>query len=298
MGECYYNFGVHGIASYAYDNTGVKGEALSSGYVNYGIRSEARNAQYNNYGVHAEASGYGNNYGIYSVASGEGGNYAVYAAANDGQYTYAGYFAAGNVYIRDHVGVGEHPDNYMLRVKHGTYGLKIQHSSSTKFWELYHAGAGDNGLALFTDSTHVGRFNYSNGIYSSVSDRRLKENIQPMTSVLSKVMELQPSSYTYKADTDQKPCLGFIAQDVEQIFPQLVTPPTTDGERETAYTMDYSGFGVLAIKAIQEQQEIIDAQERRITKLEVLVAELLKKGEQQVQAGQPGQPEHPGQPGQ
>jgi hypothetical protein len=88
-----------------------------------------------------------------------------------------------------------------------------------------------------------------------------------------------------------KPCIGFIAQEVEPIFPELVTPPTNDGKRETPYMMNYAGFGVLAIKAIQEQQEIldlqikvnldqqaiIDAQEERISKLEALVQQLLEK---------------------
>ena len=41
--------------------------------------------------------------------------------------------------------------------------------------------------------------------------------------------------------------------------------------------MNYAGFGVLAIKAIQEQQAIIDAQEVRIANLEALVEALIAK---------------------
>ena len=98
-----------------------------------------------------------------------------------------------------------------------------------------------------------------------------------MPSVLSNVLRLTPDTYTYKSDAEQKLCYGFIAQDVEQIFPHLVMTPSNDPERPSNYTMDYTGFGVLAIKAIQEQQAIIEDQEARISKLEALVAELLAK---------------------
>jgi Chaperone of endosialidase len=121
-------------------------------------------------------------------------------------------------------------------------------------------------------------------VYSATSDRRLKENIQPMNSVLTDVMKLQADNYTYKSDPEHKPCFGFIAQEVEPLFPQLVTLPTNDGKGETPYMMNYSGFGILAIKAIQEQQAIIDAQkavndaqEERIAKLEAIVALLMEK---------------------
>ncbi len=284
------NIGIHGTASNALFNIGIKGEAHSaSGFDNYGLRGEASGASSTNGGVLGVASGdNGIKMGVQAQATGPNTNYAIYAFAGGGAFNYAGYFASGNVYVGDNLGIGDDPGAHKLVVHHGSKGLKIQHTSAgASFWELLQVGELNGNLQLWnTAAMSVGNFNYASGAYSATSDRRLKENIQPMTSVLSKVMELQASSYTYKADTDQKPCLGFIAQDVEQIFPQLVTPPTTDGERETVYTMDYSGFGVLAIKAIQEQQEIIDEQEKRIAKLEVLVGELLKKGEQQVQPEQ------------
>ena len=130
---------------------------------------------------------------------------------------------------------------------------------------------------LSANTSSVGSFNYSSGAYSATSDRRLKETIQPMKPVLADVMKLQADEYTYIADPEQKPCLGFIAQEVEPLFPQLITPPINDGKGKTPYMMNYSGFGVLAIKAIQEQQTIIDAQEVRIAKLESLVQELIAK---------------------
>lgn len=145
------------------------------------------------------------------------------------------------------------------------------------YWEIYQGINANGNLLLYANMTGVGSFNFSTGVYSATSDRRLKDNIQAMKPVLSDVMKLQADEYTYKSDPEQKPCLGFIAQDVEQLFPQLITPPMNDGKGETPYMMNYAGFGVLAIKAIQEQQAIIDDQEARIAKLEALVQELIAK---------------------
>jgi len=47
---------------------------------------------------------------------------------------------------------------------------------------------------------------------------------------------------------------GFVAQDVMKIFPNLVYHNVNKERKVDVYTMNYSGFGVIAIKAIQEQQ--------------------------------------------
>jgi hypothetical protein len=78
-------------------------------------------------------------------------------------------------------------------------------------------------------------------------------------------------NYNYIFDQDKKPEIGFIAQDVEKQFPQLVN------QMDGYLGVNYSGFSVLAIKAIQEQQEIIEKQQsvidqllERVTKLEAI----------------------------
>ena len=57
--------------------------------------------------------------------------------------------------------------------------------------------------------------------------------------------------------------IGFLAQDVQVLFPELVK------HREDEYLgLNYDDFGVIAIKAIQEQQKIIDELLERIKELE------------------------------
>ncbi len=89
-----------------------------------------------------------------------------------------------------------------------------------------------------------------------------------MHETLSKLMKLKPSTYAMKYNNPGKQSsLGLIGQQLNQYFPELVS--LTDGasfghkELQEIYTINYSGLSVIAIKAIQEQQEqIIDLQKR------------------------------------
>ena len=78
--------------------------------------------------------------------------------------------------------------------------------------------------------------------------------------------------------------IGFIAQDVQKLFPELVAviPDSSAGYKNIndLHTLDYSGFGVIAIKAIQEQQKMIDDLSGRLQLIEEqnkLLKQLLKQ---------------------
>ena len=62
--------------------------------------------------------------------------------------------------------------------------------------------------------------------------------------------------------------IGFIAQEVEPLFPEFV------GETNGTKTLAYANFGVIAIKAIQEQQELINAQRQTIEQLQEQMKQL------------------------
>lgn len=57
--------------------------------------------------------------------------------------------------------------------------------------------------------------------YNTVSDYRLKENVAPMTGALEKVLQLNPVTYTWKADGSAGQ--GFIAHELQAICPDAVT---------------------------------------------------------------------------
>ena len=75
------------------------------------------------------------------------------------------------------------------------------------------------------------------------------------------------NNYLDSKDTDRR-VLGFMAQDVQPFFPELVYQRYDRDITKPLLTMDYSGFGVIAVKAIQEQQKIIETQNEKIKSLE------------------------------
>ena len=90
-------------------------------------------------------------------------------------------------------------------------------------------------------------------------------------------------TYTYKKDKDAVRTIGMVAQDVEQVYPELVTYH----EDQDVYHMDYGATGVVAIKAIQEQQktikklqeeiETLKKENNRLSELEKRILALEKK---------------------
>ncbi|MFL5786687.1 MAG: tail fiber domain-containing protein [Flavisolibacter sp.] len=164
------------------------------------------------------------------------------------------------------------PSNYRLYINHDLFGIGIQHTGLPDYWEYWMSS--DKSLYLFYDNSVRGSFNPTTGAYTALSDARFKNNVKPMESVLDKIKQLKPSSYQFKNTKDQQFYDGFIAQDVLPIFPNLVTHNVDKERKIDLYTMNYAGFGVIAIKAIQEQQDHIQQQDEKINALTEQIKEL------------------------
>lgn len=180
---------------------------------------------------------------------------------------------ANGLLVAGNTGLGSAPGSYKVKITHGTFGFDIENGTTLDDWELW---SNSGGLSLYANSGFRGNFNPTTGAYTSVSDERVKMNIQPMPSVLAKVSKLQPSTYQYHQDGlmyDATVRYGFIAQDVAQVFPHLVEYHYEPERGLDAYTMDYSGFGVIAIKAIQELQQNVNTLEARIAQLEAALGQ-------------------------
>jgi len=107
----------------------------------------------------------------------------------------------------------------------------------------------------------------STGVWTAVSDRRHKADIEPLSGLLGKALSLEPVGYRYAAHASGDRHIGFIAQDVRELFPSLVT------EGETL-TLNYSGLSVVAIAALQELKKETDAEiAAQRTEIESLRAE-------------------------
>jgi len=178
------------------------------------------------------------------------------------------------------VGIDKDPDTDIhirqsqSSITDGTGGVKFEEpSDATDYWRIYHSGI------YFSFNLQGSRVAYvnTNGAWTVDSDLTLKKNINNFQPTLSRVMQLRPVKYHYKEQKNTaNKSLGFIAQEVKPLFPEMVVTGE-DGK----LGMSYYYAGVIAIKAIKEQQthieeqkEKIDDQETRLQRLEQELEEL------------------------
>jgi hypothetical protein len=145
---------------------------------------------------------------------------------------------------------------------------KTANASFTPTERMRITGAGNVGIGTISpqsgyrlhvvDSVYVGG-NVSASAYTTRSDYNLKDDIFDLKYGLNDVLQLQPVEYTYKSNGSKQ--LGFIAQDIGTILPEVVS-------FEESMSVNYQAIIPILTKAIQEQQALIKALEQRIFNLE------------------------------
>ena len=161
-------------------------------------------------------------------------------------------------------------------------GIRFTRSSGTSNWAIGYTGLNSTDDLTFYSGTatairlnldHSGNLVAAGNItaYGSPSDRRLKENIQPLNNALAKVVQLQGCTFDWKEDSREyqlvglRNDIGFIADEVKDIIPEMVR------EGDDGYlSLRDRGFFALLVEAIKEQQSEID-------ELKALVKQLLAK---------------------
>ena len=114
----------------------------------------------------------------------------------------------------------------------------------------------------------------SGATFTAYSDRRLKENITDLPSQLANIMALRPVEFDYKGYTNgEGHQIGFIAQEVQHIFPDLVA----EDDNGMLTLSDMNKNDARLIKAIQELKSIIDTQASTITALTARITALENK---------------------
>jgi hypothetical protein len=136
--------------------------------------------------------------------------------------------------------------------------------STGRWMNIYYEG---QGTVVFYHQNGQGQFMTPDGNWHLNSDRSLKENIVPLHDILDKVMRLTPVSFQWRSSKSES--LGFVAQEVEQIFPELVNSVTL--EDKAVKGLPYPLFGVLAIAALQELAASLN---QRIQELSSIVTAL------------------------
>jgi hypothetical protein len=128
-----------------------------------------------------------------------------------------------------------------------TFGV-AQPNLTPKKLQFYYAGT-----AISSISTA--------GAYAQISDKKLKENIKPLVYGINEIMQLNPTSYNF-ISTPDKSNIGFIAQEVKEVLPDLVD--ISDG----LHFINMSEFIPVIVNAMKEQQVQINNLTQRINDLE------------------------------
>lgn len=164
--------------------------------------------------------------GVYAEGfSFAGANHALHAKTNSPD-GYAGYFEGGKNYFEGDVGIG---------TMSPAVGFKLDVAGSIRCVSL-----------------------------TQTSSRSLKENITPIEGALEKVSRLQGIRFRWTKNLGGQPDLGFVAEDVAKVFPELVT---WEEEGITASGLKYGHLTAVAIEAIKELNAEAKEKDERIADL-------------------------------
>lgn len=155
----------------------------------------------------------------------------------------------------------------------GHVGFRLYNGGGTVEWEMHHPAAGDSNdfrIATVVAGTYTNRFWITpsgattinaaltvNGDITATSDRNLKKHIAYKVGFgLDEVCQLRPATYRWKGENKAEKEIGLIAQDVEEIFPELVRTDE-DGKK----SVNYQKLSVVLLQAVKELTARVEALE-------------------------------------
>lgn len=268
-------------------NVGI-GTTTPAGKLDIRAGSNYRSAYlYNDY------TGTTSKYGLYNYLSsnGTGSRYGLYnlVYSNTSSVSHIGLYNVNYLYNTS-TGYGHYNYTYCYDgdgTRYGIYnymGCGTNCGSGTKY-ALYSSIGSCTGYA--------GYFNgdvYVAGSITSTSDAAKKTDIHDFSGALSLLSQLKPKTYLYQQDADlalpTEKQYGFLAQDLEQVLPDLVksvetigqSKPNKEGETEPVVTgeiktINYMALIPILVQGMQEQQATIAQQQQRITELESKISD-------------------------
>jgi hypothetical protein len=122
----------------------------------------------------------------------------------------------------------------------------------------------------------------TNAFSQTVTDVDLKKNVQPITSVLNRLIQLKPSTYEFETTKFKHLNLasgkqfGFLTDNVETVFPELIR------QKKMSYMFAKNGFRNITYKSVDEASLVpllvasIKEQQQQIEELKAAIEELKK----------------------
>ena len=149
-------------------------------------------------------------------------------------------------------------DNAYLQVTGGSVTPVALRGGTNNYFMAFYKQSNNDLIGSITGSSGTAT------AFNTSSDYRLKENIDYSWDATSQLKQLKPAKFNFIADPDNT-VDGFIAHEVQEVVPHAVT-----GEKDAKEMqgIDQSKLVPLLVKAMQEQQTVIEALEARISTLE------------------------------
>lgn len=209
----------------------------------------------------------------------------------NGSYFSWGFGGSAN-YFADNVGIGTSNPQDKLHIEGGRLRIGTETIEDTGANVLaFDARLTPTTDASFSLGAPAIRWNTVYALNGSIntSDRREKKNIKDLEYGLAEILQMQPVSFNWKNKNNPDLKLGLIAQDLQELVPEVVNAhfwekdETTnelikkEAERLGVY---YSDLVPVLIKAIQDQQEIIEGQKENLKSVEGNYKALLSRIEQ------------------
>jgi hypothetical protein len=180
-------------------------------------------------------------------------------------------------------GSGVHPEQLTVRGTFASMCLRATNGNQT-YWLihndssnaiLFYGGTGGADGTSWTNNFSIDQSGNATarGNVTAYSDVRLKTNIKPIKDSITTIKKLR--GVTFNWISDNKPSIGLIAQEVEEILPELVVTginvsPGTE-IREEVKSVDYGKIISICIEAIKEQQTQLEQQQETMNKLKLLL---------------------------
>ena len=223
---------------------GYKSEANDNNSIAMGNRSKANGYTSIAMGYEAIANGdYSSAMGQYSVADGKSSTAMGYGSiASDYSSLVIGYFNLNGSTVTGSA-TQANSANTAFVIGNGTFSNR---SDAFKVMA--------NGDTTVSNDLTVG------GDIVVSSDARLKANIVSLGSTLAKLLLIDGKRYTMKKNGKQK--IGVLAQDIQKVFPELVTTDDKD-----MLAVNYQGLVPVLINALKEQDDKISRLEKLVEKL-------------------------------
>lgn len=213
-----------------------------------------------------------------SVATPDGnvGIYSGNSATADGAgafYQLGANNAAGNEQ-RAYIGVSSNVTGYSPNLVFGHQTGLNSYSEVMRIDSSGNVGIGTTSPTSELDV--VGDIQYT-GVLTDVSDIRLKKDFEKLEGALEKINRVETYSYVMRNDQHSRREFGVIAQEIDEIFPELVK---IFDKKDGLLSVNYIGLIPWTISAVQEVDVKIESNTRSIASVEDRIANLERENKE------------------